>query len=96
MDHTIRVKESSHLRELKRGYQTGKKCPPREATHGGREKGYLMGDHTRQDWLYKLFTHWARRSNAVPDREKWARRNRKLVSQAHAQSACAADMGAAK
>lgn len=24
MDHTIRIKESSHLRELKRGYQTVK------------------------------------------------------------------------
>ena len=35
MDHTIRVKESSHLRELKRGYQTSKKCPPRETTREG-------------------------------------------------------------
>lgn len=96
MDHTIRIKESSHLRELKPAYQTSKKCPPREATHGGREKGYLMRNHTRQNWLYRLFTRWVKRSNAVPDREKWARRNRKLVSQAHAQTACSADMGAAK
>lgn len=55
-----------------------------------------MRDHTRQDWLYRLFTRWVGRSNAVPDREKWARRNRKLVSQAHAQTACSADMGATK
>lgn len=55
-----------------------------------------MRDHTRQDWLYRLFAHWVRRSNAVSDREKWARKNRKLVSQAHAQTACSADMGAAK
>ena len=55
-----------------------------------------MRDHTRKDWLYRLFTRWVRRSNAVPDREKWARRNRKLVSQAHAQNAWDADMGAAK
>lgn len=55
-----------------------------------------MRNHTRQDWLYRLFTRWVRRSNAVPDREKWAHRNRKLVSQAHAQNACSADMGATK
>ena len=55
-----------------------------------------MRDHTRQDWLYRLFTRWVKRSNAVPDREKWARMNRKLVSQAHAQNAWDADMGAAK
>ena len=55
-----------------------------------------MKNHTRQNWLYRLFTRWVKRSNAVPDREKWARRNRKLVSQAHAQNACAADMGATK
>ena len=55
-----------------------------------------MRNHTRQDWLYRLFTRWVKRSNAVPDREKWARRNRKLVSQAHAETACSADMGAAK
>lgn len=96
MDHTIRIKEKLPSWELKRGYQTSKKCPPREATHGGREKGYLVRDHTRQDWLYRLFTRWVGRSNAVPDREKWARRNRKLVSQAHAQNAWDADMGAAK
>lgn len=38
MDHTIRVKKSSQVGELKPAYQTSKKCPPRETTREGERK----------------------------------------------------------
>lgn len=47
MDHTIRIKESSHLRELKPAYQTSKKCPPRETTREGEtQKGSINMNNT--------------------------------------------------